>query len=166
MITDFTKSRVIQLTFWIFRRQNWSSSSRRFGQDGSRGSSRIWFGCCSGSGTYQSRRYADYRYSRPCSYPVYQRLPETRQRSVWYDFHHEIQCDNPVYCVDDILTLGLSGSLADDGKPYTTLSYANGPGFYDNYDENEPNGRRNLTGVNTGNTKNNIFHAVVTKRVF
>lgn len=31
--------------------------------------------------------------------------------------------------------LGLSGEMGSDNLSYTTLSYANGPGYYDTYDE-------------------------------
>ena len=51
--------------------------------------------------------------------------------------------------------LGFTEKLGTDLKPFTTLSYANGPSFADHYDSNEPNGRRNLTPVNT--SKENYF---------
>lgn len=39
----------------------------------------------------------------------------------------------------------------DDGKPFLTLSYANGPGWYDHRQEND-NDRKDLTGDDTGKT--------------
>ncbi|XP_046657864.1 alkaline phosphatase-like isoform X1 [Daphnia pulicaria] len=43
--------------------------------------------------------------------------------------------------------LGLSGDMGDDEKPYTTLSYANGPGYPTTFDENGT--RIDLTNVDT-----------------
>lgn len=42
----------------------------------------------------------------------------------------------------DILQLVDGGAKGDDNLPYTILSYANGPGFMNTYDDN---GRRDLT---------------------
>lgn len=47
--------------------------------------------------------------------------------------------------------IGLTGELAGDLKPYTTLSYANGPGFTSAFSQGN---RVDLTGVDTSNQKN------------
>lgn len=42
--------------------------------------------------------------------------------------------------------VGLSGNMGEDNKPYTTLSYANGPGYNTTFANGE---RIDLTNVNT-----------------
>ncbi|XP_067130186.1 alkaline phosphatase-like [Centruroides vittatus] len=59
---------------------------------------------------------------------------------------------NPIFGVDD--------KVSDiDGMPYTTLLYSNGPG----YNRNHPNGRENISGINTGD-KNYIQQSAVPRR--
>lgn len=60
--------------------------------------------------------------------------------------------------IKNIIFTGLDDKTSDvDNMPYTTLLYANGPGFNHNF----PSGRENLTGMNTGKTKflnGKIYH--------
>lgn len=59
---------------------------------------------------------------------------------------------NPIFGIDD--------KTSDvDGMPYTTLLYSNGPG----YNRNHPNGRENISGINTGD-KNYIQQSAVPRR--